>query len=98
MAIQVDKVFESGITVKGCYLKIVNLSGNKNGVAINLGAFLDKETSDSGKPSIENQEFYFTPDTNEGANEWLTQGYDFLKTLHEFSNAVDVLEEGQSSV
>lgn len=42
--------------------------------------------------------FMFTPSTDDNSVRWDKQAYEYLKTLPEFKNAVDVLEEGQSYV
>lgn len=80
-------------TYKDCYVKVVSLDGNKkyiNGVAL----VIDQELNEP----VYDYRFMFTPSTNDNSVRWDKQAYEYLKTLPEFKNAVDVLEEGQSYV
>lgn len=80
-------------TYKDCYVKVVSLDGNKkyiNGVALVID-------QDKNEP-IYDYRFMFTPSADDNSVRWDKQAYEYLKTLPEFKNAVDVLEEGQSYV
>ena len=66
------------------YIKIDSLDGNKNMVKLLVFVYDEKD----GKV-IEKKSFNFSPALgNESAN-FIQQGYEYLKTLPEFSGAVD---------
>lgn len=92
MALKVDwKIGEK--TYEDCYVKVVSLDGNKkyiNGVALVINQELNEPVYD--------YRFMFTPSQEDNSMRWDKQAYEYLKTLPEFKNAVDVLEEGQSYV
>lgn len=92
MALKTDWTIKEK-TYKNCYVKIVSLDGNKkyiNGVAL----VIDQEFNEP----VYDYRFMFTPSTYYNSVRWDKQAYEYLKTLPEFKNAVDVLEEGQSYV
>ena len=77
-------------TYKNCYVKIVSLDGNKkyiNGVAL----VIDK---DKNEP-VYDYRFMFTPSNEDNSMRWDKQAYEYLKTLADFKDAEDILEEGQ---
>lgn len=92
MALKTDWTIKEK-TYKNCYVKIVSLDGNKkyiNGVAL----VIDQEKNEP----VYDYRFLFTPNQTDNSMRWDKQAYEYLKTLPEFKNAVDVLEEGQSNV
>ncbi len=92
MALKTDwKIGEK--TYSDCYVKVVSLDGNKkyiNGAAL----VIDQESNEP----VYDYRFMFTPSADDNSVRWDKQAYEYLKTLPEFKNAVDVLEEGQSNV
>ena len=63
---------------KDLYIKVVSVQGTKETVAANV------TFSDTSKTSV----YEFTPDLNGG--NFIKQAYEHLKTLPEFSDAIDV--------
>lgn len=90
MAIKKTIYLKSGVKIEDCYLKVVSLSGDQQQVGIVLGAFANKENADNGFPHIDLLEYYFEPNLDENAKEWITQSYNYLKSLEDFSDALDV--------
>lgn len=81
-----DAILE--VEVKDCYYKITRLEGDKNRIIISLGVFKSKEKADSN--IVINELLYeFTPNLDSNDN-FITQAYDFLKTLPNFKDATDV--------
>ena len=64
------------------YIKVDLLSGNKKLMRISTGIYREKDGQ-----QLKVQQFAFTPDLN--SKNFLAQDYDHLKTLPEFSGAVD---------
>jgi hypothetical protein len=68
--------------VKDAYLRIIKISGNKNGLNIELGYH---ENSDARFP-FNVESFNFVPSENE---RWDDQAYKHLKKQEKFSSAID---------
>lgn len=99
MALLVSVQLDSGMTISNSYAKIGSFSGDKNLLSIELQFFLDKEKADSNNYSPMTVKVYsFTPSVADDSNNWLKQAYEYLKTLDEYQNAIDVFEEGQLAV
>lgn len=64
------------------YIKVDSLSGNKEEMCIAVGIYREKDGQ-----KISNQQVVFLPNLN-GKN-FITQAYEHLKTLSEFSGATD---------
>jgi hypothetical protein len=77
------------VEVEGCYWKITKIEGNKLLINFLVGVYRTKEKADANFPPINEIVFQFTPDLSSSDN-FLTQGYNYLKTLDEFKDAVDV--------
>ena len=95
MALQIvfNKVIYGEIRAyKEAYLQIIYVSGTKEGVEITLSFF---DSVNKGF-ELEKRQYSFIPSVEPDAKEWLTQGYEYLKTLLEFEDAIDILEEGQT--
>lgn len=95
MALQ--KVINVGLygqimTFEEAYLQITYVSGTKEGVDITLTLFDSKHKGFE----IERRSYSFIPSVEPDAKEWITQGYEYLKTLMEFEDSIDILEEGQT--
>lgn len=85
MALSKDLVltaFNQDVTIKNAYIKIDSVFGDKNIMNLNVGIY-----QASGQSELSRKGFAFTQDLN-GVNV-ITQGYDYLKTLPEFADAVD---------
>jgi hypothetical protein len=72
------------------YIKIENLNGDKDGINIRVGFKKDKNSQ-----AIFYRNFSFVPSENNF--NYLQQGYEYLKTLDEFKDAIDLLDEGQTA-
>lgn len=73
-----------------CKIKILGVSGSKENLCLEV-AFYYKDSE-----FIVNKDFYlFTPDISNNSRNFIKQGYEYLKTLKEFDNAIDILEDGQ---
>lgn len=94
MAFQMKITLNSGIEIPNAYVKISYLDGNKTGITLYLNAYVDQDTMNAGRPVIEgySANYYFVPTTGTGATDFITQGYNYLKTLPDFQGATDILE------
>lgn len=75
-------IFGKTLEFQNSYIKISNISGNKNRMTLLVDVLseLDGEV-------IESVQYTFSVDLD-GKN-FIAQGYDYLKTLPEFADAVD---------
>ncbi len=75
-----------GVTVTDAYLKVDKIAGNKTEVRAH---WVIMANSDS-LMSIPGGMVQFTPDIASGADNFLAQAYNHMKTLPEFEGATDV--------
>lgn len=81
-----------GINVESPYAKIDSLLGGKESLTITLKYYVSQEASESGASSFMQRVFVFKPSLEDGAPNFIKQGYEHIKTFPEFEDAVDVLE------
>jgi hypothetical protein len=70
------------VVFQNCYFKVSHLAGSKLGLAVSVDAMPSKDGS-----TISRTEFRFTPSM--GADNFIAQAYNYLKTLPEFAGATD---------
>jgi hypothetical protein len=77
------KNFEhNGVQVAGGYLKVANVTGDKNRVAFVLSYAVDAEHD-----SLKTEQFSFVPNMTSG--NFIAQAYDHVKSLNGFQDATD---------
>ncbi|MED3932977.1 hypothetical protein [Priestia megaterium] len=89
--------FETGVIAEQAYSRIENLSGTKKSLTFSLAIYLDQQAFSDGKESLKISFFTFSPSVEDSSPNFIKQGYEYLKTLPGFQDAIDVLEEGQSA-
>lgn len=92
MALQKTKQLQNGIIVNDAYIRIDTISGYKGGIAISVNSYISRQAFLDGAPYLEQKFYTFVPNTNTKANEMWTQGYSHLKSLDEYSDALDLFE------
>jgi len=96
MALQMTVIDpKSKLTVTDSYIRIDHIDGNKDALTIRVSAYNTVESvkylAFEIKPETENDNFFgFNPSTDEGSDNFIKQGYEYLKTLSQFSSAIDV--------
>lgn len=88
----VSDIVNKTITVENIYAKITKIEGNNESVKITM-SFFNKKDGDIIDSSIA---YTFVPNVSDGATNFIKQGYEYLKTLSEYSEAIDLLDEGQT--
>lgn len=88
-----DYKLSSGLMSKEAYLKVGFISGSKENMSFDIKVYISKEASDEGLSTIEEFSVAFMPDTANESLNYHTQAYVWLKTLPEYNNATDVLED-----
>jgi hypothetical protein len=79
-----------GISVSDAYVRIDEQSGGKLGISLRIRFYASIDAANEGKQWLEERVVSFSPDVSDGAANFLEQGYEYLKTLLEYSQAVDV--------
>ena len=67
------------------YFQIVFVNGNKNRMRIDIQVFSDSTKQEKVASAIR----FFTPSVADSSTNFIQQGYEYLKTLPEFADAVD---------
>ncbi|OME62299.1 hypothetical protein BSK59_02175 [Paenibacillus odorifer] len=89
MALKADIQLDSGIVVNGSYLKIGDITGNKDNLSFQLDTYMNKNASEEGKKVLRQTLHSFTPSAEDDSLRWDKQAYEYLKTLEEFKDAED---------
>lgn len=89
MALQcevIKYVYGEELVFKKAYHQITNISGNKEYIEIQVTSYKDNNKNEI----IENKFYGLSPLQEEYSTRWDKQGYEYIKTLLEFKNSVDV--------
>lgn len=89
MAIQKTIELQNGLTVNDSYIRIDTINGHKGVIIISVNNYVSQEAFLDGAPYLEQKFYTFTPDVSPTAKELWTQGYEHLKTLDEYADAID---------
>jgi len=90
MALQNTISFTSGIpNISNAYIRIDTISGNKNRLTIQVNSYVNQSAFTDGNPYVLEEQFTFTPSVEDGALNFIKQGYTYLKTLDKFKSAID---------
>lgn len=74
-------------TVKDAYWCITYVKGNKSKIRIIISIYRNEIKQAEDFLGI--AEYTFTPSVSDGSTNFIQQGYEYLKTLPEFADAVD---------
>lgn len=92
MALILKKEMDTGLVVDNVYCKVEEINANKEKMNFYLGIYLNKDARDGDKIPLETK--FYSCEHNVLINEnSIRQSYNYLKTLEEFKDAVDDLEE-----
>lgn len=72
-------------TFPNVYLMISNINGDKNKLFITVDFYKD----DSKTVIIETKNYSFSPSVDDNSDNFIKQGYEYLKALPEFLNTLD---------
>lgn len=94
MALQTNITTKEGVEVKNAYIIIKHIDGNKNIIKLSVEAYIDKKHADSSgwksQKFIKIWNFIFTPNLENNQDNFIKQGYKFLKLQEEFKNSMDI--------
>lgn len=93
MALQMDYIDSRlEVTKTNCYWKIGiddGIQGGKNKIRCRIVCYKDQAQADINRKEYSSKSFEFVPDMVTGDN-FIIQAYNHIKSLSEFSSAVDV--------
>lgn len=89
MALIQKITLESGMTIDQAYIRVQGVNGNKDLASISLEIYVSQPLCEEGKVPAGYRSYNFTPNDSEDALRWDKQAYEHLKTLPEFSEAID---------
>lgn len=79
--------------VNQAYSRIDSYRGNNQNITISLNSYLSQKDYLDGKGTLEpTKEFVFAFDENSAKN-IIKQGYEHLKTMSDYADAIDVIED-----
>lgn len=82
----------NGLEVYNAYYRLNSLSGDKDNIEFVMHGYASKSLRNEGAGRIDEEYYSFTPDTSEDATNFIKQAYEYLKTLPEYADAIDVIE------
>ena len=88
MALKINFTTNQGIISEEAYCKITAISGGKENMTLNLCIFYNEEVYQSGKEQITTNQYVFKP-ILESQQNFIAQGYEYLKSLEEFKDSED---------
>ena len=89
MALSKNITLQNGLEVEKAYIRIDTVNGYKGLLSISVNSYISQKAFQDGKPYLEQKTYAFTPSVEEEAPNFIKQGYEYLKTLPEFSDCED---------
>lgn len=86
----VNSSIDKEVPIDSAYVKIISITGGKENLELLVGIY----TSDKSN-LIKTMKYIMIPSTENNSDNFIKQGYEYLKTLPEYEGAIDVLENGQ---
>lgn len=88
-----DFQLASGMVLETVYLKVDTVSGSKSNINAIAKIYLSREAANNGFAFVDQATCSFTPEVSDESPNYHKQTYEHMKTLDEYSHAVDVLED-----
>lgn len=87
---------ESELVIENAYVKIHRVETIEERSQLEVKLYVSRESSRQGTPPFSRKYYSHIPDMSDNSPNYHKQGYRHIKSLTEFENAVDVLENGQN--
>lgn len=95
MALQKDIKLKNGLNIDEAYIRIDTVSGYKGSLDIGVNSYVSQRIFVDGQEYLEQKIYNFEPSVDDNADNFIKQGYEYLKKLPEYEGAIDILDEGQ---
>lgn len=92
MALSTVHETTQGVVLKNAYIRIDEIGGSKSRLSIRVRVYNSEGSFRDGKESFSEELYSFLPSVDDDAPNFIKQGYEFLKSLPEFTGATDILE------
>jgi hypothetical protein len=79
----------NGLEVPGAYCRIHGIQGSKQHISFQLHCYKDQASYQAGKGFLREIHYAFVPSVSDGSANFIKQAYEYLKTLPEFTGALD---------
>lgn len=89
MALKKDVNTDIGLTLSNSYIRIDEQSGTKENINIRTRVYLSQEAREQGYRWVVERIYNFIPSVDDLAPNFIKQGYEYLKTLPEYADAID---------
>lgn len=90
MAILKAVNLQSGLNVEGAYIRIDTVSGSKSELTISVNTYVSRESFKDGKGYMSQKSYTFVPSVLTGSENFIKQGYEYLKGTPEYTEFVNV--------
>ena len=81
----INERLQQNVALNDVYAVVDNVQGTKNEMIFKLIVYLD----DTKQTALDIKHYTFAPSVAEDASNFIKQAYEYLKTLDEFSGAID---------
>lgn len=89
MGLIISLELENGISIENAYARINTVGGSKEKSTISVHFYKDKISYNEGKELLKEVIFEFTPSVEDNSDNWIKQGYEYLKTSPLFVSSID---------
>lgn len=89
MAIKKSIRLINGLNVDAAYIRIDTVNGYKEEITMSVNSYLSQEHFLNGCEYLSQKLYSFKPSIEDGSENFIKQGYEHLKTLPEFTDAID---------
>lgn len=87
----IKSIYGKNLIFDNAYIQIVKVFGDKENIDLTVSIY-----DNSAKLNLLDIKYFnFKPSVEEDSCNFIKQGYEYLKTLDEFLDCVNILEEGQ---
>lgn len=93
MAMSRDFSLDSGLNFRNSYIRIDTISGYKEELIISVNIYISREFFKEGKGYINQKSYMFKPSIAYGSENFIKQGYEYIKELPEFLGSMNVPED-----
>lgn len=94
MAVTMNLELETGINLQGAYIRIDTLNGYKKEIEISVNTYISREAFLNGAKYVLQNNYKFKPSIEESSENFIKQAYEYLKTIPNFKNAINVPIDG----
>lgn len=89
MALKKNIVLNNGLTINNAYIRIDNVNGYKERLEISVNSYLSYQSFEDSIGYLEQKIYNFIPSVEDSSSNFIKQGYEYLKTLDEYKDAMD---------